>query len=68
MDIYSTNEPQHAFHQRICFCLDLHNESVKAMRFPQDAHRKDIENANELLAQERLLAKDIIDGELDEEE
>ncbi|CAJ0756572.1 8763_t:CDS:10 [Entrophospora sp. SA101] len=29
-DIYSTNEPQIAFHQRISFCLNLHNESVKA--------------------------------------
>ncbi|CAH1759355.1 3291_t:CDS:10 [Entrophospora sp. SA101] len=37
-DIYSTNEPQIAFHQRISFCLNLHNESVKAMRFPLNAH------------------------------
>ena len=29
VDIYSTNEPQVAFHQRISFCLNLHNESVK---------------------------------------
>ncbi|CAJ0751492.1 12271_t:CDS:10, partial [Entrophospora sp. SA101] len=28
-DIYSTNEPQIAFHQRTSFCLNLHNESVK---------------------------------------
>lgn len=28
-DIYSTNEPQTAFHQRLLFCLNLHNESVK---------------------------------------
>lgn len=32
MDIYCTKEPQMAFHQRISFCLDLHNQSVKAMR------------------------------------
>eukprot|EP00884_Botryococcus_braunii_P008416 jgi/Botrbrau1/17576/Bobra.0166s0020.3 len=25
-DIYSTNEPQQAFHMRISFCLDIHNE------------------------------------------
>ncbi|CAJ0641543.1 270_t:CDS:10, partial [Entrophospora sp. SA101] len=37
-DIYSTNEPQIAFHQRTSFCLNLHNESVKAMRFPLNAH------------------------------
>ncbi|KAG0041539.1 26S proteasome non-ATPase regulatory subunit, partial [Gryganskiella cystojenkinii] len=29
VDIYSTNEPQQAFHQRIGFCLKLHNDSVK---------------------------------------
>ena len=28
-DIYSTNEPQAAFHQRISFCLDIYNQSVK---------------------------------------
>lgn len=29
INIYATNEPQKAFHQRIEFCLQLHNESVK---------------------------------------
>ena len=33
-DVYSTNEPQNAFHVRIAFCLDTHNEAVKAMRYP----------------------------------
>ena len=28
-DIYSTREPMSAFHQRISFCLDIHNSSVK---------------------------------------
>uniref|UniRef100_A0A3B4WL35 26S proteasome non-ATPase regulatory subunit 3 n=1 Tax=Seriola lalandi dorsalis TaxID=1841481 RepID=A0A3B4WL35_SERLL len=30
MDIYGTREPQLAFHQRISFCLDIHNMSVKS--------------------------------------
>lgn len=25
-DVYSTQEPQKAFHARITFCLDIHNE------------------------------------------
>ena len=25
-DIYSTEEPQSAFHARVAFCLDIHNE------------------------------------------
>lgn len=33
-DVYCTPEPQAAFHQRIAFCLDIYNQSVKAMRFP----------------------------------
>lgn len=33
-DIYSTQEPQNAFHVRIAFCLDTHNEAVRAMRYP----------------------------------
>ena len=28
-DVYSTREPQIAFNQRIEFCLDLHNHSVR---------------------------------------
>lgn len=36
MDIYSTEEPQKAFHKRIAFCLDVHNEAVKSMRYPPD--------------------------------
>eukprot|EP01039_Chlorochromonas_danica_P006992 gene6996-7735_t len=41
MDIYSTEEPQKAFHKRIAFCLDVHNEAVKSMRYPpEDSHPK----------------------------
>lgn len=39
IDIYSTHEPQEAFHKRIAFCLSIHNEAVKAMRYPPDAHK-----------------------------
>lgn len=34
MDIYGTREPQLAFHQRISFCLDIHNMSVKVTTSP----------------------------------
>ena len=26
VDVYATNEPQSAFHARVAFCLDIHNE------------------------------------------
>ena len=29
LDVYGTNEPQDAFHQRIAFCLKMHNDAVK---------------------------------------
>ncbi|KAM2445710.1 hypothetical protein PS1_016260 [Malus domestica] len=31
-DIYSTNELQAAFNSRIAFCLNMHNEAVRALR------------------------------------
>lgn len=43
-DIYSTSEPQGAFHQRISFCLDIYNQSVKAMRFPPKSYSKNLES------------------------
>lgn len=42
LDVYSTEEPQKAFHRRIAFCLDSHNEAVKAMRYPPDAYKKEL--------------------------
>ncbi|PNH08316.1 putative 26S proteasome non-ATPase regulatory subunit 3a [Tetrabaena socialis] len=60
VDVYSTAEPQAAFHARIAFCLDLHNEATKAMRFEPDAHRRKAESSEarqERLAAEQELAK-----------
>lgn len=37
---------QSAFHERIAFCLNLHNEAVKAMRFEPDAHKRALAAAN----------------------
>lgn len=39
VDVYATMEPQAAFHKRISFCLDVHNEAVRAMRYPPNAHK-----------------------------
>jgi 26S proteasome regulatory subunit N3 len=32
-DAYVTDEPQRALHARTAFCMDIHNEAVRAMRF-----------------------------------
>ena len=68
LDVYSTNEPQQAFHQRISFCLDLHNESVQALRFPHNAGKAELAKSAELLEEDRALAKKIEENELDEDE
>jgi 26S proteasome regulatory subunit N3 len=31
--VYVSSEPSEAFHARIAFCLDLHNEAIKALRY-----------------------------------
>jgi len=41
IDIYSSSEPTDAFNKRIVFCLNTHNEAVRAMRFPPDASKPD---------------------------
>ena len=33
VDVYATEEPAAAFHARVAFCMDIHNEALKAMRF-----------------------------------
>eukprot|EP00117_Sycon_ciliatum_P009728 scpid25353/ scgid11903/ 26S proteasome non-ATPase regulatory subunit 3; 26S proteasome regulatory subunit RPN3; 26S proteasome regulatory subunit S3; Proteasome subunit p58 len=44
-DQYSTTEPQAEFHKRISFCLNLHNQSVKAMRYPEKVEKEKPEAA-----------------------
>ncbi|KAE8321088.1 terpenoid synthase [Aspergillus sergii] len=61
-DIYATREPGEAFHERIRACLSLHDESVKAMRFPMNQHRLELKSAQEARERERELAKEIQDA------
>jgi 26S proteasome regulatory subunit N3 len=68
-DVYATNEPQRAFHQRVEFCLAVRNEAVKAMRYPADAFKpkpKKKESAESDKSPEEL-AKEI-EEELEEDE
>jgi 26S proteasome regulatory subunit N3 len=32
--------------RRIMFCLDVHNEAVKSMRYPPDAYKKDSKSSD----------------------
>ncbi|KAL2045747.1 hypothetical protein N7G274_002178 [Stereocaulon virgatum] len=67
-DIYATREPGEAFHDRIRACLGLHDESVKAMRYPMNQHRLELKNAQEARERERELAKEIVEGEMDDDD
>ncbi|KAL3814003.1 hypothetical protein ACJIZ3_015271 [Penstemon smallii] len=67
-DIYSTNEPQIAFNSRIAFCLNMHNEAVRALRFPpnSDKEKESAEKRRERQQQEQELAKHIAEEDDDE--
>ncbi|KAK3173385.1 hypothetical protein OEA41_006714 [Lepraria neglecta] len=67
-DIYATREPGEAFHDRIRACLGLHDESVKAMRYPMNQHRLELKNAQEARERERELAKEIVEGDMDDDD
>ncbi|PGH15285.1 hypothetical protein AJ80_05638 [Polytolypa hystricis UAMH7299] len=67
-DVYATQEPGEVFHERIQACLALHDESVKAMRFPMNQHRLELKNAQEARDRERELAKEIVEGDMDDDD
>jgi len=43
VDVYSTQEPAEAFHRRIAYCLTTHNDAVRAMRYPPDEYKRQLE-------------------------
>ncbi|OIV89235.1 hypothetical protein TanjilG_24385 [Lupinus angustifolius] len=67
-DIYSTNEPQLAFNSRIAFCLNMHNEAVRALRFPPNTlkEKESAEKRRERQQQEQELAKHIEEDDDDD--
>lgn len=62
LDVYSTTEPQDAFHDRITFCIQLHNDSVKSMRYTLSDNRIDLKSAEEAREREKELVSEIQDG------
>ncbi|KAF9264609.1 hypothetical protein L218DRAFT_1076509 [Marasmius fiardii PR-910] len=62
------NSVAEAFQRRIGYCLELHNQSVKAMRYPLNAHRKELAAAEGAREREKELAKEIQEGDLDEDD
>lgn len=46
-DLYGTAEPADQFQQRIKFCLQVREQSVRAMRYPPRKYTEDLESAEE---------------------
>jgi len=64
IDLYSTQEPQSAYHNRISFCLNIRNEAVKAMRFPpSETNKPNAETAKERREREQEIAKNLAEEE-----
>jgi 26S proteasome regulatory subunit N3 len=51
-EVYTSCEPQKALHKRIAFCLQMRNESVKAMAYPEESS-KDTEDAEQRREREK---------------
>lgn len=65
-DAYLTSEPQKAFHARAAFCMDIHNEAVRAMRYDGADNKKDGEVAQETQADlEEKIAAALAEGDDD---
>lgn len=70
-NIYVTTEPQQAFHKRITFCMDVHNEAVKSMQYPPDAYKKDLLSAEERAnreSEEQEELEEALKDEMEEED
>eukprot|EP00009_Paramoeba_aestuarina_P001844 CAMPEP_0201508528 /NCGR_PEP_ID=MMETSP0161_2-20130828/1872_1 /ASSEMBLY_ACC=CAM_ASM_000251 /TAXON_ID=180227 /ORGANISM="Neoparamoeba aestuarina, Strain SoJaBio B1-5/56/2" /LENGTH=487 /DNA_ID=CAMNT_0047903229 /DNA_START=73 /DNA_END=1536 /DNA_ORIENTATION=- len=65
VDVYSSQQPQEAFHDRVQFYLQVYNDSVRAMRFP-DKSVKIVESEEE--RKERVKAEQELPDLLDEDE
>jgi len=65
-DIYTSCEPQKAFHKRISFCLQMHNDTVKAMAYPDENDNKEEETPEQRREREKGLLDSIEDDDDDD--
>eukprot|EP00930_Biecheleria_cincta_P103510 TRINITY_DN954_c1_g1_i1.p1 TRINITY_DN954_c1_g1~~TRINITY_DN954_c1_g1_i1.p1 ORF type:complete len:513 (+),score=132.78 TRINITY_DN954_c1_g1_i1:197-1735(+) len=65
-ELYSSCEPQKALHKRIAFCLQMHNDAVKAMAYPDENENKDGEGAEEKREREKRELADMGDEDDDD--
>jgi len=63
LDLYHSCEPQKALHKRIAFCLQMHNDAVKAMAYPDENDNKDAEDPEEKREREKRELANIEDDD-----
>lgn len=47
LNVYGTTDPQDNFHQRIEFCMQTYDESLRSMRYPPNAYRSYLESSED---------------------
>lgn len=68
MDVYSTVEPAEVYHRRVEFCLNIHNEALRAMRFPDTKDDEETpEQRRERLKEHEELVKTLEEEEEDDD-
>ncbi|KAJ6405955.1 hypothetical protein OIU84_013845 [Salix udensis] len=65
-DIYSTAKPLAVFSSRIASCLNLHNEAVKALRFPPKTPED--KDSDEYWIESQVLCEELAGEYMDEDE
>lgn len=68
LDVYSTIQPQESFHDRIKFCIGLHHDSVKAMRYMMNSLSADLKNAEKARNREKELANELQVSDLEDDD
>lgn len=46
-DVYTSNDPQNIYNKRVKFCMDLHNDALKALEFPPKEDKRDFGDLDE---------------------
>jgi len=67
-DVYTSNDPQKMLNKRIKFCMDLHNDAVKALEYPPKEDKRDFGDLDEekSMKEEDLLASLMDDLDMDD--
>ncbi|KAK8864225.1 hypothetical protein IAR55_001471 [Kwoniella newhampshirensis] len=68
VDVYETDIPAMQFNKRVNYCTQVYNESVRAMRYPANAHRKELDTAADARERDREIAQLIQGNENDSED